>query len=65
MYIENPDGGPLRDWVMNPPAEIHFCSDCGHSLTIHGPADETDRLPCREINCPCTAYGEEESHATR
>jgi len=38
--------------------QIHYCSDCGHSLTMHGPSDETNRLPCHEINCPCTAYGE-------
>ena len=47
------------DLTMHPLYKaVHFCSDCGHSLTIHGPSDETNRLPCRELNCPCVAYGE-------
>lgn len=31
--------------------------ECGHTLRQHGPADETNRLPCKIENCPCNAYG--------
>jgi hypothetical protein len=60
ILIYNLAKADFTDKAVNEMAKalVHYCCDCGHSLTMHGPSDETNRLPCREIDCPCNAYGE-------